>query len=105
METGPDPFSVDDVDRDLILMTAEANLATQHGVPELDTADAVGLSGSLVWRTAIKRLSPQQLAQAPARDSGGKDCLRSLRLKQICPRCTSTRGSLQRMGSSRLYRH
>ena len=43
-------------------LTAEANHKTQHGVPELETADAVGLSGSIVWRTAVKRLTPEELA-------------------------------------------
>ena len=43
-------------------MTTEANYKTQHGVPELETADAVGLSGSIVWRTAVKMLTPEELA-------------------------------------------
>ena len=50
------------VSGDLIMMTGDANYKTQHGVPELETAGAVGLSGSIVWRTAIKRLSPEELA-------------------------------------------
>eukprot|EP01047_Picozoa_sp_COSAG01_P011432 COSAG01_NODE_500_length_16223_cov_42.586988_6_plen_423_part_00 len=57
---------------DLILMTAAANLATQHGVPELHTADAVGLSGSLVLRTTVQQLSPQQLAKRVATTEAGR---------------------------------
>eukprot|EP01047_Picozoa_sp_COSAG01_P009384 COSAG01_NODE_383_length_17798_cov_351.422058_20_plen_173_part_00 len=68
---------------DLILMTAEANLATQHGVPELDTADAVGLSGSLVWRTAIKNLSPQQLAQKVAATESGRAKRRAVKRARV----------------------
>jgi hypothetical protein len=42
----------------LLLMTAEANLATQHGVPVVDD---VGLSGSIVWRHVTKVEPPSEL--------------------------------------------
>ena len=42
----------------LLLMTAEANLATQHGVP---TVGDVGLSGSIVWRNVTKLVTPTEL--------------------------------------------
>lgn len=42
----------------LLLMTADANLATQHGVP---TVDDVGLSGSIVWRNVTKLVTPNEL--------------------------------------------
>lgn len=43
----------------LILMTLEANLATQHAVPA--TSDEVGLSGSIVWRNVNQVLTRMQL--------------------------------------------
>jgi len=57
---------------DLILMTGEANNTTQHGVPELETADAVALSGSIVWRTAAQRLSPEELEKKIAVTEKGR---------------------------------
>lgn len=44
----------------LLLMTAEANLATQHGVPVVDD---VGLSGSIVWRNVTKLVTPSELTK------------------------------------------
>ena len=65
-------FDEDVASGDLIIMTAEANHKTQHGVPELETADAVGLSGSIVWRTAVKMLTPEELAKKIAVTEAGR---------------------------------
>ena len=65
-------FDEDVASGDLIIMTAEANHKTQHGVPELETADAVGLSGSIVWRTSVKHLSPKELAKKIAVTEAGR---------------------------------
>jgi alkylated DNA repair dioxygenase AlkB len=90
-EAQPMLFNKEVAPGDLILMTAEANLATQHGVPELRTADAVGLSGSLVWRTTVQQLSPQQLAKRVATTEAGrakrraeKLCKTSVKKLKVC---------------------
>ena len=56
---------------DLIMMTSKANFDTQHGVPELENAEAVGLTGSIVWRTVTKRLTAEELtAQMRSTEKG-----------------------------------
>jgi len=47
----------------LLLMTAAANLATQHGVPVVDD---VGLSGSIVWRHVTKLETQTELKKKVA---------------------------------------
>jgi alkylated DNA repair dioxygenase AlkB len=65
-------FDEDVASGDLIIMTSDANHKTQHGVPELETADAVGPSGSIVWRTAATLLTPDELAAKMAATEAGR---------------------------------
>lgn len=44
-----------------VLMSAEANLATQHGVPVVD--GEVGVSGSIVYRNVTNRVRPRALGK------------------------------------------
>jgi alkylated DNA repair dioxygenase AlkB len=60
--TGAEIFDDVIASGDLVVMTPAANAATKHGVPELEAAGDVALSGSIVWRTAATLLTPDELA-------------------------------------------
>ena len=63
----------------LLLMTAEANLATQHGVL---TVKDVGLSGSIVWRNVTNVVSSVDLKQKVKnveKIRQGRDCAKRMK--------------------------
>ena len=99
-EAMPMLFDADISSGDLILMTAEANLATQHGVPELETADAVGLSGSIVWRTAAKKMTPGQLAKKIATTEANRTKRRNEKRLRECSGKSDKHKTQQRLNHS-----
>ena len=56
----------------LILMSMEANLATQHAVPVSEDED-MGLSGSIVWRNVTNVLKVSELEKRAAKTVKGRE--------------------------------